>query len=204
VPVEETAGAMNELLLGGKIRAIGVSNFDPGQMDAFRRVAPLHTIQPPYNLFERGIESSILPYARRHEIVVLAYGALCRGLLSGKITASTEFGGDDLRKLDPKFQQPRLGEYLAAVGALDRYAGRRYRKDVLALAVRWILDQGDTIALWGARHPNQLDAVERVMGWSLDAEAMTQVDRIIAEHVANPIGPEFMAPPAGPAMTAVA
>jgi aryl-alcohol dehydrogenase-like predicted oxidoreductase len=204
VPIEETAGAMKELLIDGKIRAIGVSNFDPAQMDAFRSVAPLHTIQPPYNLFERGIETGILPYARQHGIVVLAYGALCRGLLSGKIKASTEFGGDDLRKLDPKFQQPRLGEYLAAVGALDRYARRRYRKDVLALAVRWIIDQGDTVALWGARRPDQLDAVEQATGWSLDAQAMSRIDRIVAEHVMNPIGPEFMAPPSGPAMKAVA
>jgi aryl-alcohol dehydrogenase-like predicted oxidoreductase len=204
VPIAETAGAMRELLLAGKIRAIGVSNFDPGQMDAFRSVAPLHTIQPPYNLFERGVETGILPYARRHGIAVLAYGALCRGLLSGKVKANTQFSGDDLRKVDPKFQQPRLREYLSAVGALDSFARRRYQKDVLALAVRWILDRGDTIALWGARRPDQLDAVDEAAGWSLDAEALSRIDRIIAEHVANPIGPEFMAPPAGPSMKAVA
>ena len=204
VPIEETAGAMKELLQAGKIRAIGVSNFDERQMDAFRSVAPLHAIQPPYNLFEREIESGILPYARRHDIVVLAYGALCRGLLTGRITAATEFAGDDLRKVDPKFQQPRLGEYLAAVGALDDFARRRYRKDVLALAVRWILDQGRTIALWGARHPAHLEAVEEVLGWSLDADAMNEIDRILAQCVVNPIGPEFMAPPARPSMKSVA
>jgi aryl-alcohol dehydrogenase-like predicted oxidoreductase len=204
VPIEETAGVMKQLLVAGKIRAIGVSNFDLAQMDTFRSVAPLHAIQPPYNLFERGIETGILPYAHRHGIVVLAYGALCRGLLSGKITASSQFSGDDLRKQDPKFQQPRIGEYLAAVGALDRFAHRRYRKDVLALAVRWILDQGSTIALWGARRPAQLDAVGRVFGWSLDADAISDIDRIIATHVVKSIGPEFMAPPAGPAIKAAA
>jgi aryl-alcohol dehydrogenase-like predicted oxidoreductase len=204
VPIEETAGVMKELLLAGKIRAIGVSNYDPGQMDAFRRVAPLHTIQPPYNLFERGIEAEILPYAQQHGMKVLAYGALCRGLLSGKISATTEFGGDDLRKADPKFQEPRLGEYLAAVGALDRYASRRYRRDVLALAIRWILDQGNTIALWGARRPDHLDAVDQAMGWSLHADAMSRIGRIVAKHVVDPIGPEFMAPPARPAMKSVA
>jgi aryl-alcohol dehydrogenase-like predicted oxidoreductase len=204
VPIEETAGAMRELLRAGKIRAIGVSNYDSGQMDAFRRVAPIHTIQPPYNLFERGIETGIMPYARRQGIAVLAYGALCRGLLTGKITRSTVFGGDDLRKQDPKFQQPRLSQYLAAIGALDRFARRRYRKDVLALAVRWILDQGDTIALWGARRPDQLDPVDQAIGWTLDEEAMKQIDRIVADDVANPIGPDFMAPPARPATQTVA
>jgi aryl-alcohol dehydrogenase-like predicted oxidoreductase len=204
VPVEETAGVMMDLLLEGKIRAIGVSNYDPAQMDAFRRVAPIHTIQPPYNLFERGIEADVLPYAKEHRIAVLAYGALCRGLLSGKITRNTEFGGDDLRKADPKFQEPRLRDYLAAVAGLDRFAHLHYGKEVLALAVRWILDQGDTIALWGARRPDQLDPVDEAMGWSLDAKAMKHIDRIIADHVANPVGPEFMAPPARTAVKAVA
>jgi aryl-alcohol dehydrogenase-like predicted oxidoreductase len=204
VPVAETAGVMLELLREGKIRAIGVSNYDPEQMDAFRQVAPIHTVQPPYNLFERGIETDILPYAKQHGIAVLAYGALCRGLLSGKIKGNTAFGGDDLRKTDPKFQEPRLGAYLAAVGALDRFADLRYRKHALALAVRWILDQGDTIALWGARRPDQLDPVDEAMGWSLDPDAMRRIDRIVADHVANPIGPEFMAPPARSQRKAVA
>jgi aryl-alcohol dehydrogenase-like predicted oxidoreductase len=204
VPVAETAGVMLELLREGKIRAIGVSNYRPNQMDAFRHVAPIYTVQPPYNLFERGIETDILPYAKQHGIAVLAYGALCRGLLSGKIKGNTEFGGDDLRKADPKFQEPRFGAYLAAVRALDRFAHRRYGKNALALAVRWILDQGDTIALWGARRPDQLDPVNEAMGWSLDADAMKRINRIVVDHVPNPIGPEFMAPPARSAMEAVA
>ena len=107
-------------------------------------------------------------------------------------------------KADPKFQEPRLGEYLAAVAALNRFAHLRYRKDILALAVRWILDQGDTIALWGARRPDQLDPVGEVAGWSLDADAMGRIDRIVAEHVASPVGPEFMAPPVRALMKAVA
>lgn len=204
VPIEETAGVMMDLFLKGKIRAIGVSNYDPNQMAAFRRVAPIHTIQPPYNLFERDIETGILPYAQQHGMAVLAYGALCRGLLTGRITETTEFGGDDLRKVDPKFQGPRLNDYLAAIGRLGRFAYLRYRKNVLALAVRWILDQGNTIALWGARRPEQLYPVDEVMGWSLDAKAMDRIDRIIANHVANPVGPEFMAPPARSNMKAVA
>jgi aryl-alcohol dehydrogenase-like predicted oxidoreductase len=195
VPVELTAAALGALLEEGKIRAIGVSNFSVDQMIAFQRIAPIHAVQPPYNLFERGIERDVLPYAQRAGITVLAYGALCRGLLSGKIDANTRFEGDDLRKTDPKFQQPRLGHYLGAVRALDRFAQLRYGKSVLALAVRWILDQGGTIALWGARKPAQLDPVNDAMGWSLDVEAMRQIDAILAWHVTDPVGPEFMAPP---------
>jgi aryl-alcohol dehydrogenase-like predicted oxidoreductase len=119
-PVAETAAAMADLYRAGKIRAIGVSNFSPAQMDEFRAAAPLHTAQPPYNLFERAVERDVLPYCREHRLVTLAYGSLCRGLLSGKMTINTRFTGDDLRKNDPKFQAPRFAQYLAAVEALDR------------------------------------------------------------------------------------
>ena len=141
VPIEETAAAMSRLLKQGKIRAIGVSNFSPAQMAIFRQVAPLHATQPPYNLFERAIDADVLPYARKTGLVVLAYGALCRGLLSGRMSAATHFAGDDLRRTDPKFQQPRLAQYLAAVAELDRFARVNYGKSVLALAVRWVLDR---------------------------------------------------------------
>src|SRR5271156_2178663 len=108
-PIEETAGAMAELHKAGKIRAIGVSNFSPAQMDAFAAAAPLHAVQPPYNLFERAIEAVVFPYARSHGLATLAYGALCRGLLSGRMRADTQFPTSDLRSKDPKFQQPRFG-----------------------------------------------------------------------------------------------
>jgi aryl-alcohol dehydrogenase-like predicted oxidoreductase len=163
-------------------------------MDSFLKGAPLTTIQPPYNLFEREIEKDVLPYAERNGLVVLAYGALCRGLLTGKITAKTEFKGDDLRKVDPKFQQPRLGHYLAAVARLDAFARERYGKTVLALAVRWLLDRGKIVALWGARRPDQLAPVKDVMGWTLDGSAMREIDRILAETIKDEVGPEFMAP----------
>ena len=201
VPFEETARTLDGFRREGKIRAIGVSNFSPEQMDRFRRGAPLAAIQPPYNLFEREIEKDVLPYPERNDLVVLAYGALCRGLLSGKITAETQFKGDDLRKTDPKFRQPRLGQYLAAVERLDRLARERYAKTMLALAVRWVLDRGDkVVALWGARRPHQLAPVEDVMGWTLDDAAMQEIDRILAETIKDEVGPEFMAPqPSGTA-----
>jgi aryl-alcohol dehydrogenase-like predicted oxidoreductase len=195
VPIQETAGALARLLKEGKIRAIGVSNYSPAQMDEFRKAAPIHSVQPPYNLFEREAESGVLPYAAQHGIAVLCYGALCRGLLTGTITRATQFKGDDLRQYDPKFQEPRFSQYLAAVISLDRYARERYRLGVLALAVRWVLDQGDTIALWGARRPAQLDPVEDTMGWEVDERAKRRIERILLETVKDPVGPEFMAPP---------
>jgi aryl-alcohol dehydrogenase-like predicted oxidoreductase len=195
VPMEETAAAMRLLYEQGKIRAIGVSNFSVAQMEAFRRVAPLHVLQSPYNLFERGIEADILPYCRANNIAVLAYGALCRGLLSGRVQRDTTFTGDDLRRTDPKFLAPRFEQYLNAVERLDLLSQYRYGKRVIDLAARWILDQGATAALWGARRPGQLTPMLEVAGWSLDAEVKAEIDRVLRERIKDPVGPEFMAPP---------
>jgi aryl-alcohol dehydrogenase-like predicted oxidoreductase len=196
VPVEESAEALGRLLEQGTIRAIGVSNFSPAQMEAFRAVAPLHVVQSPYNLFERQIEQDVLPYAAHRGLAVLAYGALCRGLLSGRMRRDTRFSGDDLRQMDPKFQSRRYRQYLKAVDALDRLAHVRHGKTVLALAVRWVLDQGPTIALWGARQPDQLLPIHDVLGWRLDDETRAAIDHLLADIVTDPVGPEFMAPPA--------
>jgi aryl-alcohol dehydrogenase-like predicted oxidoreductase len=195
VPVEETAEAMRLLYEQGKIRAIGVSNFSVSQMDSFRRVAPLHVLQSPYNLFERDIEGQILRYCRTNKIATLGYGALCRGLLSGRMRPDTAFDGDDLRRVDPKFQPPRFAQYLDAVGQLDKFAQRRFQRRVIQLAVRWVLDQGVSVALWGGRHPDQVAAALGVGGWSLNAADRALIDLIVNTSVKDPIGPEFMAPP---------
>jgi aryl-alcohol dehydrogenase-like predicted oxidoreductase len=195
-PIAEIAEAMGALHQAGKIRAIGVSNFSPSQMDEFRKVAPLHTAQPPYNLFERGIEQDVLPYCRARDIAVLAYGSLCRGLLSGRMSQATRFTGDDLRKSDPKFLAPRFGQYLSAVDELDRIAKERFGRRVIHLAVRWVLDRNKMdIALWGARRADQLSPIAGALGWHLDSEAMAEIDSILDKTIENPVGPEFMAPP---------
>ena len=195
-PMEETARALENLYQAGKIRAIGVSNFTPSQMDELQKTVPLHSLQPPYNLFEREIEQEILPNCRENGIATITYGGLCRGLLTGKMQEDTQFTGDDLRKNDPKFQGERYRQYLNAVAELDAFARERYQKNVLALALRWLVDQpGVTTALWGARRPEQLDPVGEIEGWSLDKDAMAAIDDILARCIDDPVGPEFMAPP---------
>jgi aryl-alcohol dehydrogenase-like predicted oxidoreductase len=194
VPIEETAEAMRTLYQQGKIRAIGVSNFSVAQLEVFRRVAPPHVLQSPYNLFERAIEAQLLPYCRVNRIATLGYGALCRGLLSGRMRADTTFQGDDLRRIDPKFQPPRFAQYLDAVRRLEELAQRGFHRHVIDLAVRWMLDQGISVALWGARRPDQVAAAIGVAGWSLDAADRALIERIVNTAVADPVGPEFMAP----------
>jgi aryl-alcohol dehydrogenase-like predicted oxidoreductase len=195
-PIEETARTLEDLRRQGKIRAIGVSNFSPAQMESFRAAARLDAVQPPYNLFEREIEADVLPYASGTWLTVLSYGSLCRGLLSGRMTATTTFEGDDLRKVDPKFQKDRFRQYLAAVEELKKLARERFGKSVLALAVRWVLDQGPTIALWGARRPAQLTPVAEIDGWHIDKATMKDIDEIIERCILDPVSPQFMAPPA--------
>jgi aryl-alcohol dehydrogenase-like predicted oxidoreductase len=200
VPIEETANEIGKLFVEGKIRAIGVSNYNAAQISRFEAIAPVHAVEPPYNLFERAAEKLTIPYAESRAMAVLAYGALCRGLLTGTITSATSFPTDDLRAQDPKFQQPRLGQYLSAVAQLESLAKSRFGKSVLALAVRWVLDRGNTVALWGARRPEQLAPVGDVLGWHIDRDTMQTIDRILTATIRNPVGPEFMAPSEVPAV----
>jgi aryl-alcohol dehydrogenase-like predicted oxidoreductase len=193
-PFAETAGTLENLRHEGKIRAIGVSNYSPAQMEVFRAVVRLDSVQSPYNLFEREIEADVLPYAKETSLTVLSYGALCRGLLTGRMAAETKFEGDDLRKIDPKFTGERFRQYLAAVDALKEIARVRFGKSVVALAVRWILDYGPTIALWGARRPEQLNPIGEIDGWHIDEATKNDIDAILT-RISDPISPEFMAPP---------
>lgn len=194
-PFFETAQTLKEQLEEGTIRAIGVSNFSVEQMDEFRQWTQIHANQPPFNLFEQESARTILPYCGKHQIATLGYGSLCRGLLSGKMRKDTQFSGDDLRKNDPKFKAPQYEHYLRCVEGLDTWAKTKHRRSVLALAVRWALDKGISVALWGARKPEQLDELENVLGWKLVAADFQEIDQILDETLYASIGPEFMAPP---------
>jgi aryl-alcohol dehydrogenase-like predicted oxidoreductase len=123
VPTEETADAMRVLLQQGKIRAIGVSNFSVAQIERFRRVAPL-TSSSRRTTSSSATWIQILPYCLENDIATFGYGALCRGLLTGRMDTGTAFGEGDLRHADPKFRPPRFAQYLAAVRQLDHLAQR--------------------------------------------------------------------------------
>ena len=191
----ETAETLKELLDEGKIRAIGVSNYSPEQMEEFQKTAPIHVCQPPYNLFERGIETDIIPYCKENDITLLTYGALCRGLLSGKMSKDRTFNKGDLRRnADPKFQGEAFENHLEAVEKLKAYADNNLSREVIHLAVRWILDKGIDSAIWGARRPGQV-TFEKAFGWNLSAKQVKEVEEIVESTVEDPVSPAFMAPP---------
>jgi aryl-alcohol dehydrogenase-like predicted oxidoreductase len=199
-PIAETAALLAEFQREGKVRALGVSNFSVAQMEEFRAVAPLASNQPPYNIFDRQIEcrahgGSLLLWSKEHGVAILCYSPLCRSLLAGRVTRGMKFDRKDIRSVDPKFQEPRFSQYITAVERLAAFARERYGKSVLELAARWVLDRpGISVALWGARRPEQLDAVSGVMGWKLDEAAMAEIDRIVEESVTDPVGPEYLTP----------
>jgi aryl-alcohol dehydrogenase-like predicted oxidoreductase len=183
------------------VRALGVSYFSVAQMVEFRSAAPLASDQPPYNIFDRKIDQAtphgeaILPWCKVNGVAVLCYSPLCRSLLAGRVHRGMKFEVGDIRSVDPKFQEPRFSEYMTAVERLTAFARERYGKSVLELALRWVLDRpGVSVALWGAKRPEQLDAVGGVFGWKLDGEAMAEIDRIVAESVTDPVGPEYLTP----------
>ena len=195
VPVAETAGGLAEFVREGKVGELGVSNYSVAQMEEFRAVAPIASNQPPYNLFEREIDSETLPWCEANDVAVLTYSSLCRSLLGGRLTRGMSFADVDIRAVDPKFVEPRFSQYLSAVDRLTTLARERFGKGIVALAARWVLDRpGISVALWGARRPDQLDAVADVIGWNLDEVTMNEIDQIVAECVQDPVGPEYLTP----------
>ncbi|MCH9608728.1 MAG: Aldo-keto reductase YhdN [Chlamydiales bacterium] len=190
VPFLETAEVLQKLQAQGKIRAFGVSNYSAEMMKEFGECS---TLQSPYNMFEREIEEAELPYCKEKGISILGYGAICRALLSGKMTTKRVFEGDDLRKNDPKFIQPRFDSYLACVEILARWAKEHYNKPVIALAIRYALDKGIDIPLIGCRKKEQLNFLDTLWDWKLSNEDLSEIEEIL-NSVANPVGPEFMAP----------
>jgi aryl-alcohol dehydrogenase-like predicted oxidoreductase len=180
-PIEETAAAMEKLYEEGKIRAIGVSNYNVEQMEAWRKVAPLHSNQPQFNLFERHAQEEIIPYCLENNIAVLAYSPLARGLLTGKYDEEVIFPEGDTRADDAKFQGQQFRRNLRVIAELKKLARAR-SKTVAQLAVRWVLDQpGLTVALWGARRPGQITEAAGAADWTLSSEELAKIEAIFAE-----------------------
>jgi aryl-alcohol dehydrogenase-like predicted oxidoreductase len=178
-PFEETAGTLAELIEAGKIRHAGVSNFNAYQMHAFGEHGPLETLQPPYDMFRRGIEDSVLPYCQVHDIGVLIYGPLAHGVLSGALSPSTIFGSDDWRSHSPDFTGETFHRNLAVVDELKQFAlDRDMSLPVLALA--WTLANPSVdVAIVGANRPHYLRENARGADVRLLEEDLDALDRIL-------------------------
>lgn len=192
-PAEETGEALEGLVREGKIRHMGVSNYDAKQMDELSRYGRVETDQPPYHMFRRGIEAEILPYAADHDIGVLTYGPLAHGLLSGRMTPETTFPADDWRTHSSDFTGQTFRRNLQVVERLKAYAGGR-GITLPQLAVAWaIAHPAVHVAIVGARRASQLDGTVPAADIALSEQDREEIDRIlsIAVPVTGP-SPEGM------------
>jgi aryl-alcohol dehydrogenase-like predicted oxidoreductase len=181
---EETAQALEELVQAGKIRYVGVSNFDVEEMRAFERGRPVETNQPPYHLFRRGIEADVLPYCREHDIGVLVYGPLAHGLLSGKFDRDTQLPEDDWRSTSDLFRGENYERNLEVVEELGRLAEERGHT-VAQLGVAWTLAQpGVHVAIVGARRPDHIEGTAPAADIKLPDDDLEQIDSIMEGAVA--------------------
>jgi len=159
--IEEAVGEMAKLKTEGKIRNIGVSNFDAAQMQRAQKVAPIASLQPPYSLLAREVESSILPFAKQHGIGVIVYSPMASGMLSGAMTREriAAFPKDDWRKSSPNFQEPALTRNLRLVETL-RTIGKRRNATPGEVAIAWTLtNPAVTGAIIGVRSAEQVNGI---------------------------------------------
>jgi len=176
VPVEESAGALKELLDQGKARSIGVSNFSVEQMAAFHAVCPITAAQPPYNMIMRGIEADVIPWCRDNGVSVCPYWPLMKGLLAGKLSRDHVFDSKDGRAKYPMFQGEEWLKNQDLVDELREIAGE-IGKSVSQVAINWTIHQpGITSALCGAKRAMQIEESAGAMGWELTAEQQAKID----------------------------
>ncbi|MFL6553221.1 MAG: aldo/keto reductase [Chthoniobacterales bacterium] len=157
--LEEGWAEMAELQKEGKVRWIGVSNFDAEQLRQAETVAPITSLQPPYSLIRREIESEILPYCRSNDIGVIVYSPMQSGLLAGAMTHErvAKLPDSDWRSRDPEFREPKLSKNLALVERL-RKVGQKYGRPPGQIAVAWVLrNPAVTAAIVGVRSPQQVE-----------------------------------------------
>ena len=185
-PIRETAAALAELIREGLIRHVGVSNYTIGQITEFSAVLPVETVQPPYHLFRRGIETGLLPSAHAHPIGVLTSGPLAHGLLGGVIKATTTFGADDWCAHSLAFTGPGFQRNLEVVAALSRFATDR-GATIAQLAVAWVLaNPAVQVAMVGSRTPVRLQENLGALDLALSHDDLAEIDSIMAAAI--PLG----------------
>jgi aryl-alcohol dehydrogenase-like predicted oxidoreductase len=182
--IEEGWGTLAELQKEGKVRWIGVSNFDVPRLERASRVAPLASLQPRYSLLHRDIEAEILPWCQRNGVGVIAYSPMGAGLLTGAMTRERvdALPADDWRRQNPDFQEPRLDRNLALQELLGRI-GAAHDQPAASVAIAWTLRHpAITGAIVGARRADQVDGFVGAAALRLtDAEA-NELERFLVEH----------------------
>ncbi|MBE9129214.1 MULTISPECIES: aldo/keto reductase [unclassified Coleofasciculus] len=190
VPLEETMNALNKLKEQGKIRAIGVSNFSRTQLEEVCQYGQIDSLQPPYSLFWRQVETDAQPYCVENSISILAYSSLAQGLLTGKFGRDHQFEEGDHRAKNRLFKKEN---YERVQQALDRLRpiAQRHNCSLAQLSLAWLIAQPQTSAIAGARHEEQASSNAKATQVNLSAEELQEIDgigRLVTEHLDdNPV-----------------
>src|SRR5947208_5163912 len=178
---------MSELQTEGKVRWIGVSNFDPAQMERAAKIVPVTSDQPPYSLIRRQIEQDVLPQCLKHGIGVISYAPMASGLLTGAMTRerAAALPADDFRSRSPEFKEPRLSKNIELVERL-RKVGARQGRSPGEVAIAWVLRHpAITGAIVGARNAKQAEGAMRAGELKLTAEEVAEIEGAAAAATAR-------------------
>jgi aryl-alcohol dehydrogenase-like predicted oxidoreductase len=184
VPVAESAGALKELLDEGKTRSVGLSNASLEQLEQFAAVCPLAAFQPHYNMLQREIEADTLPWCVAHNVSVMVYWPLMKGLLAGKLSRDHVFAPGDGRAKYPMFQGQEWQKTHDLIDELREIATEAGRT-VAQLVINWTIHQpGISVALCGAKRPDQIEenAGAGAVGWRLSDAQLARVTAAIARR----------------------
>ncbi|HWF47360.1 MAG TPA: aldo/keto reductase [Bryobacteraceae bacterium] len=176
--VEEGWTEMARLKEQGKVRWIGVSNFNAAQMERAMKIAPITSLQPPYSLLARDAEKELLPFARKHHVGVIVYSPMKAGLLAGRMTRerALNFPEDDWRRRNPDFQEPRLSRNLELVERL-REIGNRHGRSPGEVAIAWTLaNPAVTGAIVGLRKPEQVNGTLGALEFRLTPDEVAEIE----------------------------
>ena len=182
--IEEGWEALVELRDEGKVRHIGVSNFDGSQMERIGEIAPVETLQPPYNMLNRGVEEDILPYCEEHDIGVIVYSPMRSGLLTGRMTPerAANLPSNDWRRNSEDFQEPRLSRNLQLVELLEEIGGE-HGTSPAEVAIAWTLRHpAVTAAIVGGRRPDQVDGIIGAADLRLSEGELQRIETFLSEN----------------------
>ncbi|MCB0881866.1 MAG: aldo/keto reductase [Thermoleophilia bacterium] len=184
VPIEETAGAMADLVVVGKIRAYGLSEAGPRTIRRAHAVHPVAALQTEYSLFHRDPEAELLPVTRELGIAYVAYSPLSRGLLTGRIRTEDDLDPDDWRRQVPRFQGENLARNVAALSPLEAMAAAK-GTTAASLAVAWVLAKGDDlIPLVGMGRTSSVDRALEALDVALTDADVAALDAAFPAGVA--------------------
>ncbi len=177
-PAEETMRALEKLRQDGVVRAVGVSRYNLEQLAEAQSCLPLHVVQYPLNMFRRKEITPLLPFCREHDIGVMAYAPLSKGLLTGKFNVDTQFPDNDMRSRSSGFSGELFRKRLEAVEQLKPIAAK-YGKTLAQLAINWNLCQpGVTTSLVGVKQPSQVEENAGGAGWAIEPADLDAIERI--------------------------